>query len=35
MLFTLSKLNLTITSKDKNIYKDSKFKEVINFRNTN
>ena len=33
MLFTLSKLNLTITSKDNNIYKDSKFKEVKNFKN--
>ena len=35
MLFTLSKLNLTITSKDNNIYKDSKFKEVINFKKIN
>ena len=35
MLFTLSKLNLTITSKHNNIYKDSKFKEVINFKKIN
>lgn len=34
-LFTLSKLNLTITSKDASLSKDTQYKEVINFRNTN
>ena len=30
-LFTLSKLNLTITAKVDKIYKDTKYKEVINY----
>ena len=34
-LFTLSKLNLTITSKDDSLSKDTQYKEVINFKNIN
>ena len=34
-LFTLSKLNLTITSKDDKLSKDTQYKEVINFKNIN
>ena len=34
-LFTLSKLNLTITSKDDNLSKDTLYKEVINFKKIN
>lgn len=31
LLFTLSKLNLSITAKINNIYKDTKYKEIISF----
>lgn len=34
-LFTLSKLNLTITSKDDSLSKDTQYKEVINFKKIN
>jgi len=34
-LFTLSKLNLTITSKDDSLSKDTLYKEVINFKKIN
>ena len=34
-LFTLSKLDLTITSKDDSLSKDTQYKEVINFRKIN
>ncbi len=34
-LFTLSKLNLTITSKNDSLSKDTKYKEVINFKKIN
>ena len=32
LLFTLSKLNLSITAKVDNIFKDTNYKEVINFK---
>ena len=34
-LFTLSKLNLTITSKDDSLSKDTQYKQVINFKKIN
>ncbi len=34
-LFTLSKLNLTITSKDDSLSKDTLYKEIINFKKIN
>lgn len=34
-LFTLSKLNLTITSKEDNLSKDSQYKEIINLKKIN
>ena len=32
LLFTLSKLNLSITAKTEKIYKDTNFREIVNFK---